>query len=1004
MHPRQYSLEALKETLIHDDGQFNHLSEQDKDEIAAYSLEHMDEFFNCVEHLLYLYDLIRLKSSIMEHENKLITLCRGLLDEFDLFQIKVNSSFEEINKSINQTHDMLLVHAHEESMQDNAAHQDDIVEIAKQKVNQSYVELERARNDGDEELVNEKELAHAQALVKLQAANDVASKAQEKVRMARAAALNVDTGSVEEGYEAATIQQIIGDVTSETSVYTSTKFELSLIQENMKSQLVSFTPTYQLYLKSLALQSEGMLSLIENIGIEKIQRRLEFCFNIFINLPYKNTNQTKDKLYSTFANALAQFWYDEGVSLTQGSELAVSVHDEVDNDVDMQSIKNHMCLVFYFMSNPNMPNEAEKMCYRQLLRDKLKVNVDSRLLENDKVNMLCLENLSSFTLLKFARELPSDYIHLFDYLFMQDHAFSKYINELLRDQHINVRFNTALFKLYASIAHQKLAENGLDNDSEHSLISKMFKEAAKNELLSCFDNGIDDAKVFMDQHYSGDLKACIELAIMSESKNDPSSHIRGLGIFHRIKHLDEVKMNELDDDVLLLLEYWLLGKKDSTEQKEFALRWLKHYANQKHKLAINILIELARNNADYVETIGRVAITLRDKDILNEVLTMLMNHQDKGDDGVIYYQYLVIRALTKEIAYVLLCEAADRNNEYAKSEVTFFCNSHDLEIKQNVYLALLPHLKSKSSFASALFNEAHMDFLTTLIVSKCRKLSKDESDRLATSFFRILMRNDESSNALATVMKERALANCRFSLSVLTKHAQYDWKMVVFLMDCWLPKQPVDTLFNHTTLLELRKIFNLQYNQGSPERCYYLYVLERDCCHNMPMHLLDYACVEGVGLAIHEVDKFINHPEKLREMPYYAILLRAFSYPHCIGLLTKIAELPGAGRYFAAEALCVYYMRQRMHEKASIYFNYCLSTGVEKSKPLERLKYEGYYPDFVRECSELVLERVSEVLPKEHVNQRRTPAMVMFWEENIQRNSNQSSNPSSSASQGMRKK
>lgn len=203
-------------------------------------------------------------------------------------------------------------------------------------------------------------------------------------------------------------------------------------------------------------------------------RRIEFCINLLICMPYQSIlNNEDNQHYTAIMNTIAEYWYYEGSRLRR-------CHDNIDNRL--------LCLLLFYMSGIDHQPILLKSCYIKIIKA-LQIQLNPQ------------TNTFNFDLEQFSRDNPEGFIHLHDYLFNVEHEFSDFIKELSNDDHIYVNYHCAIFDIYASIAYSQIAMKlSTEGSRKYINLSDFYMQHSVQKLLYCYKHGIHSALKLIEIH------------------------------------------------------------------------------------------------------------------------------------------------------------------------------------------------------------------------------------------------------------------------------------------------------------------------------------------------------------------------------------------------------------------------------------------------------------------------------------------------------------------------
>ncbi len=968
---------TLADILINDDALFDYIVEENKQqEVLDFCTENIDNFHSQVKEIFKIYHVILIKSSLIENEQALLSSCYSMSSALTRFSGQISSHFTRMNNILQQSTSLLSSIIMVETLEKIAIKAKVQAEEAERSVRETQKSMTWI-------LESNQEMAKELLVTKTITMTEAANKVEKKLQLVKniEVELEVEKEKIAEIENRGVDHPQIGEISKGQSIYTSPLFQLRLIQSNQHQIVNRLIERNTRTLESLQEQNRAMIKIIENMGIQKIQTRLQFCINIFFNIIFSRVKSKDDLLhYSGIANIFTQAWFDEGIQFENGEALSLNLHDEIDGAHEIIIRKYLACLVFSFMSGPYQDVKLENACYLRILKYQFKFDITA--------------NFTSFSLESFARHHPHEFLRLYHYLFVEDQDFTDHLSYLLSSANICVDYRCGIMFVYASIACDLLGQLNVFDEIKNGVSS--FKERGKEKLLSCYERGLDEARVALDQYFHDDLDAMIELAVICFKKNDAECIARCEQIYRKIKMFTHVEVDELTNDIYEYFNYCIISPVIKNEIRQFSLFWLEFFAKNGSELAHSILEKKAETYVDCAASLARTVIMISDEQKRTRAMTILSGYSpNETNSGIaIYYYYLLKRVQKNEVDFTLLLIAAKKRVEYASNEINAIAKSDNLSLKRRMYHAMLLLLNEDAVFAFHCLKNYYRDW-SVVLFNSTTPLTESDISTLILKFYTPLMMALEDCHVSAednfayNILKKYALEANELAVKIIFKHAKEHWKSVMFLMDEWLPLIKTDKLQEDPAkelLDKLSKIIQERYEK-SAESCYYLYLLKRLRHGTIDIDLLDLASKIGNSSAILEMDCIINNQINQKNIEW-TMSEKANAIARCISRLMYMCDQITIDTYAAAEALCIYFLMNKSYALAEQYFDMTDHINV-----LERLKANGCLKIFLSHCEKTTLEKIPSHYQQIR-GQIRTNALINFWSHvETRKNNNMAESP-----------
>ena len=610
-------------------------------------------------------------------------------------------------------------------------------------------------------------------------------------------------------------------------------------------------------------QCKKLIDITANIGVMKIQHRLEFCMNTFLNINNINLKSSMhSSRYSLLARKLGEFCFNEGERFNFGSEN--------NSEKIINHNKNLLSLVFYFMSSDIDNSTADiNLCFTQILKYQYG-------------NQLARVRYSS--LKEFAEKYPLHFTRLSNYLFHDKHEFSDKINYLLSCNHAHVYFNQTLFQLYESIANNEI---GYSNNGNEII------ENIKIRLIKSLKLGLMQAEAYLSKYFNDDLQVNIALALIYYKTDIPKWHNTNNKIFQQMNQYDLMSLVTFTD-IYVLFDYWL--KEGSDNVKKSTANLLQTYIlSYSIIFPWNILKANAIINPEYAPICAKIAVQI--PKYISSTMEVLKLHADNNKYDIKYHIYKLSKVYLDKLFYnnpAPILEAANEGYREAIDDLLLACknNKNGQNFQQNIV-----HMLDKGS-----------PFFTEILVQLYheKKLLVDEicndtftTDHFLKYFIPELMWSLNASEMPDFILMLDKIAATGSQYKIKVKEILYQYcktnainaMLVIRLLFSLSTELRHDQLF----LKEINKIFKLRYDDYSYMQKYYC------------MYKINFSFKAKRDLVIEAFRSALNPPlDTLNE-----ILINPFSLCHFLKqtYVNNSIKLNGSGfdsQFFLK--LCTHYL------------------------------------------------------------------------------------------------
>lgn len=501
-----------------------------------------------------------------------------------------------------------------------------------------------------------------------------------------------------------------------TSIYNAPISSLESLQTNMLNQLTQMKDNGT----KLIQQSESMLELTTNLGIVKIQKRLEFCMNMLFEAPLTIIGTTDAIRYCEITKSLGQFWFYEGETLSPEAEQIRQAERSVQMDPlftektkEVQHKKNIWSLLFFFLSKSIDEIAEARLCFIQILQ------------YISNYEPLTLGQMHHMSLKEFSENSPTEFIILYEYLFQQPGIFSEQISNLIQNKHIYATYNHALFHLYAARAYSQCSQSSMYYHYQEQ--SMIYETEAKNNLITVFENGLTEAEAYLTEYFTLDIDTQIKLAVICFKQSNHKQHQFSEAIYEKLQTYSKKRLDRLDKTVFELFSFWM--RYDNEPLRIFAAKWIENYAKNNHVDARSILVNNIDIHADYGVMLAKIALyNADDVNLKITVLGLLEGHPERDNSGaILYHMFLLVEKISNTFDTTLLISSA--KHKY-RDAVHIIFSSYERGLAEGKMLLLeeiIRLLDDKSPFLFELLENLYLKKDPSISLDEFLYLKKDPS-------------------------------------------------------------------------------------------------------------------------------------------------------------------------------------------------------------------------------------------------------------------------------------
>lgn len=660
------------------------------------------------------------------------------------------------------------------------------------------------------------------------------------------------------------------------------------------------------------LQSKNQMPVEDN-RVQNIQNSIVSCMDLFQDIAYPKENKEACDAYLSITKRLAEFWYDEGMSLMLG-ELPSLPADEASkqSDVQLQVEKNVEVLKYVFLAHPGHLQIIERGCYTNLLQN---LNPGYK---------RSVEELNQFSLEKIVSEKPSDFIRLFNYLFNENASFNGFLKDK-KSTYLNVAYHYALFHIYVAEAFKKADPS---NEQVKQLVGEC-REIAKDNLLDCLQNKSEPAENLLYRFFSDDINVQVKMAIIFLKINHPNKEEWSHSVYrkiHDVEYNEIAKIKEIHD----LFYHWMVSS-ERADLKAFAVRYIEQAAVKGDDVAYCMLSQAAEKDISYTEVLVRATIASKDKGLCEALYEAMQDRDHEQDPAIWYWMYQVAKEAFQDVGeedYEFLLLAANHDYAPAIGEVRALTVKGASERNKVINLAM-KNLNSYCEFSLELLSELYSRGELCFTSHLYRKVD------VFYTYYLHRAKGKHYDKAISD-LKEYVFADSRQALDLLFKKAKLDLPIAMFVARFLFQNFSAgrNIISTREGLKKLQKKLNLYYSHDhSAEISYCRYIFKRHFETTIDLSLLFPSCELGYEPGILSLVEIVDLKEDV-------------DIEACVRFLEKIAN----GEHYhhkIAESLCVYYARCNLWEKSHEYFNdFCHRFNMDPKIIYTRMKDENCFISF----------------------------------------------------------
>lgn len=947
----QFSIENL---LIIDDALFESLTEEETDSFARYCIEEdPGEFERCIEILLKDYNRILIKARLLENEHDMIEKSRYLQEHVQIFNTRFAEILDRLNQRMLDSRSMLSALGNQDRAYELKTAAELKVRAALNDVSSIEMSIIKTRSFIEQWSIDTKNLHHTiieDAKKTLEDLREQLKMATEKAERLKSEAANAEQHAINADNTANTIinssnvEDVKNKITAEqdnASIYNFPIFTMQLIQVNMLNQLQQLSQQSGVFVQ----QGEAMAQITQNLGIIKIQQRLEFCMNIILAVPYTSLFIEQDSTsYSFITKSFGEFLYLHGEDLYLVEETTEKgrVHR-----------KNLQSLVFYFMSVDIEDLAQVKLCLTQTFKD----------ISNTKQVTLIEINLP---LEDFAKKYPREFIQLYKYLFDTDNLFSEQINQLIEQKHVFVMYNMALFNLYLSIAYQQVNK---------TVNFEKFRSQSTRGLLTAFAAGINDAEYWIVKYFYNDINVKIKLAVVYFEFDMPGQHELSSILFDYFKK----NMFEMDTAMSELFSHWMIYR--DNEIRQYSARLIISLSLN-DPAAWSVLLRNADFNVEYAVMAATIALS-GDHSMKHQALQKLMFHPNQLDRDISFSKFIIIKDLLNEFHAPALVTAAKQKHEQACSLLIANYDSNQA-LRQEIHSQITNALENKPVYL--------LNLLKDLYLKKSPIVSEYDIDSINffNIFFSFLSRSLNSKQEAGLLENLNHYASKKYlnAYDALLCYAKNNVKAAFILAKNLYAENPQNHMVNEYVIKLITFFKQYCEDNTSSEKQYSLFILEKHAGGKTNPDYLIASCEEAYLPAVLEMDMALN------SNPCSLDILRIENYKRLLHNLTVTLNSCTSA---AAEALCIRYFSERNYSKADLYFEIC--TDIHQI--CRRLEKEKCMKAFLNTCNKKIFELIPEEFKSQDFGQVSVKSRISLFQNMSQATLRQEKPQLSQATMGL---
>lgn len=726
-----------------------------------------------------------------------------------------------------------------------------------------------------------------------------------------------------------TINQSMLEAQEASSLYNPLVTKVFTLQETMNQDL-----------HSLYESSHSMHALIENSGIITLYKRLQFCTEVFLKIPYTQIKEpTYFEHYKAIADALSDFWYNEGIDVSvKGKQI--TTHHESDNLL--------LALVLSFITAQSETSLLSKSCYLQLIN---RLVTTSRLTWGDN---------SQFSFEYFSKKHAFEFIALYEYLFNQEHEFSNHIAKLLQEEHVYVHFHYALFQLHAARACDTNALLVTPQANDH-------RKLAFAKLVFCHEKGLNVALEVLEQHLPSNVEVYLEeyiyLALFYFKKDKAKALQLSQLIYEVIQNKSHAFFNE---SLAALLTQWVLH--DTDEMYCYALTNLDCRVRNRDERAYEQWLALGNDTADYAVLLAKCMLfnfyaSNFYASKVPEVIKLLERHNASVNNKVPYYQYLLKVRHSGKKDYRLLVQAVELNNKSARRRLTALCYHENAKCKWEAHFELMNLLNHDALFV--------LDFLYNCLANNVLTFNVKIIDNLIQFFYPYVLRIDKE---LADFLIDHVTAVvgtfATKTYEFLVAEAKSDFHTALVLIRYWLKREKANCANWKRELEALENVLLSHYDAAFyAEKTFGIYW---NAGHVKPIagfKSLVASCMSGSEEALDEIICIFKTTYKAPN----ASAIESIVLSSCMHILSEFALKPNQSGYLSASVLCVYFIEIELFVIANRYSDLCGQYPNGAAMLEKNLKTLSLFDSF-NAYKESITRQKAEDLPVRHA--------IGFFEQN----------------------